>query len=114
MVTIVDYKKYQRENGETFYALEVQGGIESVKSKETGRTYFTARSAKVSCTFNEMTCKALIGNQMPGSIKKVEVEPYEYIDQQTGETKQLEHRYEYLSEEESIIEQQVLKNEMVY
>lgn len=113
MVTIVDYKKYQRENGETFYALEVQGGIESVKSKETGRTYFTARSAKVSCTFNEMTCKALIGNQMPGSIK-VEVEPYEYIDQQTGETKQLEHRYEYLSEEESIIEQQVLKNEMVY
>ncbi|TWI01243.1 hypothetical protein IQ05_00816 [Flavobacterium tiangeerense] len=38
MVTIVDYKKYQRENGETFYALEVQGGIESVKSKETEKT----------------------------------------------------------------------------
>jgi len=114
MVTIVDYKKYQRENGETFYALEIQGGIESVKSKETGRTYFTARTAKVSCTFNEMTCKALIGSQMPGSIKKVNVEPYEYVDQQTGETIQLEHRYEYLSEEESIIEQQVLKNEMVY
>jgi len=114
MVTIVDYKKYQRENGETFYALEIQGGIESVKSKETGRTYFTARTAKVSCTFNEMTCKALIGTQMSGSIKKVTVEPYEYVDQQTGETMQLEHRYEYLSEEESIIEQQVLKNEMVY
>lgn len=114
MVTIVDYKKYQRESGEAFYALEIQGGIESVKSKETGRTYFTARTAKVSCTFNEMTCKALIGTQMPGSIKKVEVKTYEYVDQQTGETIQLEHRYEYLSEEESIIEQQVLKNEMVY
>ena len=114
MVTIVDYKKHQREYGEAFYTLEVQGGIELVKSKETGRNYFTARSAKVSCTFNEMTCKALIGTQISGSIKKVEVEPYEYVDPQTAETMQLNHRYEYLSEEESIIEQHVLKKEMVY
>jgi hypothetical protein len=31
MVTIVGYKNYKRESGEVFYALEVQGGIESVK-----------------------------------------------------------------------------------
>ena len=37
MVTIVDYKKYQRENGESFYALEVQGGIESVLIKKPER-----------------------------------------------------------------------------
>lgn len=114
MVTIVDYKKYQSENGETFYALEVQGGIESVKSKETGKTYFTARTTKVPSTFNESTCKALIGTQMDGTIKKVTVDPYEFIIKETGEIIKMSHRYEYLSEEESIIENNVLKNELVY
>ena len=71
MVTIVDYKKYQRENGEAFYDLEVQGGIESVLIKKPEKTYFTARTTKVPCTFNEPTCKALLGTQMPGTIKKV-------------------------------------------
>ena len=114
MVTIVDYKKYQRENGENFYALEVQGGIESVKSKETGKTYFTARTTKVPCTFVEPTCNVLLRTQMPGTIKKVTVDPYEFTIRETGEIIKMSHRYEYLSEEESIVESNVLKNEMVY
>ncbi|WP_233579250.1 hypothetical protein [Flavobacterium sp. LS1R10] len=114
MVTIVGYKNYQREGGEVFYALEVQGGIESVKSKDTGRTYFTARTTNVPCTFNEPTCKALVGTQMPGAIKKVTVDPYEFTIRETGEIIKMSHRYEYLSEEESIVESNVLKNEMVY
>jgi hypothetical protein len=85
MVTIVGYKKYQRENGESFYTPEVQGGIESVKSKETGKTYFTARTTNVPCTFTEPTCKALVGTQMPGAIKKVSVDPYEFTIRETGE-----------------------------
>jgi hypothetical protein len=114
MVTIVDYKSYQRENGEIFYALEVQGGIESVKSKETGKNYFTARKTKVPCTFNEQTCKSLIGTQMSGAIKKVIVDPYEFTVKETGEMITLSHRYEYLTDEESIIENNVLKDELVY
>lgn len=114
MVTIVGYKNYQRESGEVFFALEVRGGIESVKSKDTGRTYFTARTTKIPCTFNEPTCKALVGTQMPGEIKKVSVDPYEFTVKETGEIIKMSHRYEYLSEEESIIENNVLKNELVY
>ena len=37
MVTITGFKTYQKEGGEEFYALEVQGGIEMIKSKETGK-----------------------------------------------------------------------------
>jgi hypothetical protein len=114
MVTIVGYKNYQRENGEVFYALEVQGGIESVRSKETGRTYFTARTTKIPCTFNEPTCMSLVGTQMPGAIKKVSVDPFEFTVKETGEIIKMSHRYEYLSEEESIIDKNVLKDELVY
>lgn len=107
MVTIVDYKTYQRENGEHFFALVVQGGIEAVKSKETNRTYLTAKTAKVSCTFGEETCKGLIGTQMPGRITKSLVDPYEYSIPDTGEVITLSHRNEYVSEEEAIIKENV-------
>ena len=114
MVTIVDYKTYQKENGEKFYALVVQGGLEAVKSKKTNRTYFTARTARVGCTFGEETCKQLKGSEMPGSITKVEVEPYEYAIPDTGEIVTLRHRNEYLSEEETIYRENVQKESAVF
>ncbi|MEY8850023.1 hypothetical protein AB9K26_14480 [Psychroserpens sp. XS_ASV72] len=113
MVQIVDYKTYQKEDGSEFHALIVQGGIEAVKSKETGRTYLTARKANVPCTFDESTCESLKGTQMPGSIKKVEVETYDYVVPETGEMITLNHRYEYFSEEESIVSDNVISKELV-
>ena len=114
MVTIVDYKTYQKEDdGTDFHVLIVQGGLESVKSKETQRTYLTARTAKVPCTFNELTCESLIGTQLSGAIQKVQVEPYEYLIPDTGEMITLTHRYEYIGEEESIIKDNVVDKEMV-
>ena len=61
MVTIADYKTYQREDGTDFQVLVVQGDVEAVQSKETGRLYLTARTANVACTFDGRTCKSLIG-----------------------------------------------------
>ena len=113
MVTIVDYKSFEKEDGTNFFALVVQGGLEAVKSKETDRTYFTARTAKVPCTFNEATCKTLIGSELPGKIKRVEVDPYEYAIPDTGELITLSHRNEYFGEEESIIDDNVVEKEMV-
>ena len=98
MVTIVDYKTYLREDGTEFHALVVQGEIEMVTSKETGRVYITARSANVACTFDENTCKSIIGTEPDGRIKKVTVEPYEYTLPETGEIITLSHRYEFVSE----------------
>ena len=113
MVKIVDFKTYQREDGEDFNVLVVQGGIEAVKSRESGRTYFTAKTTRVPCTFDEETCELLIGSNLPGSIKKVEVEPYEFIIEQTGEVIERSHRYEYISEEDDIVENNVLRKEEV-
>ena len=110
MVTIVDYKAFQKENGEKFYSLVVQGGVEAVKSKESGRTYLTAKTTNLACTFNEITCKSLIGTQLPGQIRKVEVEPYDYTDRTTGEIVEMTHRYEYLSDEDAIINDNVLNH----
>lgn len=113
MVQIVNFKTYQREDGENFHVLVVQGGVEAVKSKDTGRTYLTAKTTRVPCTFDEPTCQSLIGTKLPGSIKKVEVEPYDFTIAQTGEVVERSHRYEYISEEDVIIEDNVLEKEEV-
>jgi len=112
MVTVTDYKERVNQKGEPFYALVLQGGLELVKSKETGNYYATAKSASISTTFDEMTCKGLIGQQLPGSIQRVETEPYEFIARETGEIMTLSHRWVYLKEGESV-EQRVLADREV-
>ncbi|MDH7912085.1 hypothetical protein [Winogradskyella sp. SYSU M77433] len=113
MVKIMDYKTYQREDGTEFHSLVVQGGIEAVKSKETDRVYLTIRKARVSCTFDEETCKELIGTTMPGKIEKVMVDPYEYAIPDTGELITLSHRYEYLSEDDVTVKENMVEQELV-
>jgi len=94
MVTIINYKERQKEDGTNFYALEIQGGVEMVKSKETGQFYATAKRASITSTFDEATCKALIGTEILGSVAKQDVEAYSYTVRETGEQitlTQLEH-----------------------
>jgi hypothetical protein len=98
MVRIISYKTRQREDGTEFYLLEVQGGIEMVKSKTSEQFYATAKKAIVSTTFDEETCKALIGTQMAGKIVKIQTEPYQYPIKESGEVITLEHRYIYIPE----------------
>lgn len=76
MVKIISAEKRMNSEGESFNALILQGGVELVMSKETGRFYATAKQASVPSTFDEETCKDLIGTELPGSVKKVECEPY--------------------------------------
>ncbi len=108
MVKIVDFKTCERNDGTKFNVLIVQGKVEAVKSKETGRTYLTARRANVSSTFDVKTCRDLIGTELSGSVEKVKSEPYEYTVPSTGEIITLQHTYQYISEEE-----QVIKNNLV-
>lgn len=113
MVKIVDFKTYQSEDGKEFHALEVQGGIEIIKSKETGRTYLTARKATVSCTFDKATCESLKGTEIDGVIKRIEVDPYDYVVEETGEELTLTHRYQFMSEDESIVKDNLVEEEIV-
>lgn len=96
MVTIINFKERNKEDGTSFYVLELQGGIELVQSQKTRQFYATAKKAYISSTFDQLTCQALIGTQIPGSIEKEECEPYEYTVHETGEIIILSHRYQYV------------------
>lgn len=80
-----DFKTYQNEDGKNFHTLAVQGGVEAIKSQQTDKVYLTARKARVAFTFNENRCKAAIGTMLEGRIERVETEPYQYNNPETGE-----------------------------
>ncbi|GAB1858044.1 hypothetical protein MHTCC0001_28810 [Flavobacteriaceae bacterium MHTCC 0001] len=121
MVTIVNFKERQREDGTEFFVLELQGGIEMVKSKETGNFYATAKRTFLPSTFTREVCESLIGTQMPGGIVKEACEPFDYVVKETGEEITLNHRWVYKSEEEltktkatALPEQNVIANSDVF
>jgi len=86
--------------------------VELVKSKETGNFYATAKKASISSTFDEMTCKSLIGQQIPGSIQRVDTDPFEFTVKETGEIITLSHRWTYLKEGETVEEKVLAEHEV--
>jgi len=98
MVRIIGYQSRENNLGDPFFTLELEGKVEMVKSESTERYYATARRCSIPSTFTEETCKQMIGQQLPGSIAKVESEPYEYEVPETGEIILLSHRWEYQPE----------------
>lgn len=110
MVTVINYKKRETEQGKIFFVLEVQGGIEMVKSRQTNNFYATAKKSSIPTTFDELTCQALVGTQIEGKIVKVDCEPYDYTVRETGEIIELTHKYVYVNEEESYLESKEYKN----
>lgn len=95
MVTVVDYKKKKPQDGKEFNVLVLQGEIEMVRSKTSGQFYATAKSCTITCTFNEIICQGLIGKTLPGTIEKMQCDPYEYTVKETGEVLTLTHAYYY-------------------
>ncbi len=88
-------------DGEQFFALILQDGLQLVKSKDTGNYYATAKSTSITSTFSEEVAKSMIGQEIPGTIQKVACESYEYTIKDTGEIVTLEHRWEYYPEGET-------------
>ena len=113
MVKVIDYKTRSNELGEDFNVLIVQGGVEPIKSKNTGKLYFSTRKASVPCTFDESTCEELVGTTFEGKIKKVPCEPYEYTIEDTGETIERSYRYEYFNEELELVEEHMVSEQEV-
>ena len=96
MVIVSNYKQMTTQDGKSFFMLELQGDMEMVKSNATGKYYATARTANVSTTFDERVCAAMIGKELPGAIRKVECEPYEYVIPSTGEKVELTYSWTYV------------------
>lgn len=100
MVKVIGYKEREKD-GEKFFVLMLQGRPEIVRSLDTGKSYMTVRKTTLSCTFDEDTCKSLIGETFVGSIRRIACEPYEFVSEQTGEVIKLDFRYEYCEEAET-------------
>jgi len=112
MVTIIDFVKRKNSEGVEFNSLILQGGIELVKSRETGRYYANAKKTSITSTFDDAMCQSLIGIQIPGSVQRIESEPYKFTVPDTGEVLMLTHRWVYLKEGETI-EEKVIAPEKV-
>lgn len=101
MVTIAGYKEHYNDKGVSFLVLVLNGGIELVKSKIKGGYYATIRKATIPSTFDERTCKSLIGNELAGNVVKVDTTPYNYTIKETGEVIELKHKWVYTPEEDT-------------
>ena len=109
MVIVKDLKPIKKKDGETFYALIVEGSVEPVRSEKTGRIYFSTRRATVPTTFDERTCKKVIGTEFEGEVRKKVCEPYKYIIEDTGEEIELSHRWEFVDESLEMLEKHIVK-----
>ena len=109
MVTVVNYETRQNKAGRKFNVLVLQGGIEPIRSTTTGKLYFTARSCTVPASFDEMTCKNLIGVEFPGSVKKVKCKPYKYNIPGTEDMITVNHTWEYVDNIEEVVSEHVLE-----
>jgi len=105
MVTISDYRVNVNSEGKSFCSLILQGDVELVKSKTTSRFYATARKTSITSTFDENTCRQLIGKTIKGSIVKVDCDEYDYIIPESGEVIRLNYNYSYVADSENVEEE---------
>lgn len=95
MVKVVNYLERTTEEGKKFFVLEIEGKPELKASKTSGNFYVSVRKTTIPATFGEETCKSMVGQNLPGSIVKVEVEPYEVVNTDSGEVTTQNHRFVY-------------------
>lgn len=98
MVKVINAHLRTTEKG-TYVSLELQGELVMVQSQVTGRFYATAKKCFVFSTFNIDVAKSLIGQNISGTIVRVECEAYDYTIQETGEVIKLAHTYGYVPHE---------------
>ena len=98
-VTVVDFAERENRDGEKFYSLLVSAGVEMGKGSN-GKHYATIRTASVPSTLNEAACRSIIGSELPGSVKKVECEEYDFTNHK-GETVSLNYTWQYVERDPS-------------
>lgn len=106
MVTISSYEVRQGTDGD-FFVLILQGDVEFVTSQKSGMPYAMVPRCSMPATFDEATCKSMVGKQIRGSIIKQECEPYEYVVPRTKEVVLLDYNYSYSPVENSSAEHAV-------
>jgi hypothetical protein len=111
MVTIKNFEvRKNYDDGTTFVVLIIQGDLELVQSKDTGRFYATVRTTTIPSTFDEQTAALLVGREIPGTIIKESCDPYDVQIPETGEVITKTHRYVYVDELPTDTPQPIIPN----
>ena len=78
MVQIVAFqKKENSRTKESYSVLVLQGEPEVLISKSSGRPYISAKKTTIPCALKENQAQALIGKDLPGTIERVSVTPFQ-------------------------------------
>jgi hypothetical protein len=104
IVTINGLEKRKAADGKEFNVMSLQGSVEVVISKATGKPYLTASRTSIPCTFDEVMAKSLIGLTLPGEIERIETDEYEFLVPGTMKKLKLTHSFRYSAEPTSVLE----------
>ena len=104
MVTITKLEKRKNRKDEEFNVFILQGNVEVVVSKTTGRPYLTARKTSIPVTFDEALAEKMIGTELPGTIERMETDEYEFTIPGTKQKLKLSHRWQYNQQPASVEE----------
>ena len=108
MVTIVAFEKRKNQKDQDFNVLIIQGGVEAVTSKQSGKPYLTARKTSIPCTFDDEFAKNMVGSELPGEIQRIECEEYTYEIPGTKDKIKLSHTYVYSPEPVTLEEKDLI------
>lgn len=95
MAMVSNYFEVENSEGKKFITLELTGTLEIVQSQTTGKMYATVRKCRIPSTFDKAFAESILGTELAGEIVRIETEPYEYLNKQTGEVMILQHGYAY-------------------
>ena len=97
MVTIVEVAERTAANGNTFCSVMVAGDA-SVHMNAEGKASLVALKASIPSNLPKDVLEGMIGNKLPGKVERVETEPYQWTNPNTGEEITLSHTYKYSPE----------------
>ena len=98
MVTIVEVAERTAANGNTFCSVMVAGDV-SVHMSTEGKASLVALKASIPSNLPKDVLEGMIGNKLPGKVERVETEPYQWTNPNTGEEITLSHTYKYSLED---------------
>lgn len=97
MVSITDYHVHKDAEGKTKIYLHLSGDLAPQVSSTSGKTNLRPLKAQVFAAIDEEHAEQLIGVSIKGTIKRIEVDPYEVVNQKTGEIHVYKHRNVYIN-----------------
>jgi hypothetical protein len=100
MVQIIGFEKKQNEKTKESYSVLVLAGDPVILiSKSSGRPYVSVRKTTIPCALEDSQAKALIGKELPGSIQKISVKPFE-VKLATGKKVKISTAFQYMPPEQ--------------